>query len=596
MTGQSLFLVLTASCFGLYAFPQDRQPVRPAPVGQALAAGETIAPPAAPVPPAQQDAPAGGLVQVPPSWAASLAPGELCGTHHRYMAELAGQGTQTLLGLCPPAGPCDEPVFRDGFIFPAPNTQVLTVRLSIHVFCENNGGNCAATQADVDEAVARLNNDFALSGFQFTYETNFIDNTKFRYLILGSEDPQMKSRYADSPATKLNIYVVDTGGSSYGTFPWTQNALTAYGGIVVDDSWFGASSIYPTILTHEVGHCLGLWHTFHGVEEVPLCGDCYEAAGRSTAEGHVTGDLCSDTNPTPRNSGNCFDPAGVDPCSDAPWLATPFLNFMGYSHTCPDHFTAQQSGRMHCWTHEVLGGWLVLPPPLPGSASNPSPTDLAVGVSTDGDLSWSSGSGAISYDVWFGTSTPPDSLLGNPTSSSFDLGTLTADTTYFWRIDSVNTAGTTEGTEWRFTTGSGVPPGALFSDGFESGNFGAGGWTIGGSAAVNSGAAFNGSFGAELKRSASMQVAVATTGSSNIVVRYVRKTSGFDSGERLLVEWFNGTSWTQLESTASTSWATQSWPLPAGANDNPNFRLRFTTNANANNEKACVDDVEVTGG
>jgi len=114
----------------------------------------------------------------------------------------------------------------------------------------------------------------------------------------------------------------------------------------------------PTILTHEVGHCLGLWHTFHGVDEVPQCGDCYEAAGRSPEQGDVTGDWCSDTNPTPTNANNCFDPAGTDPCSGNGWVATPYLNYMGYSHICPDEFTDQQAGRMHCWTSDILSGWL----------------------------------------------------------------------------------------------------------------------------------------------------------------------------------------------------------------------------------------------
>ncbi len=98
----------------------------------------------------------------------------------------------------------------------------------------------------------------------------------------------------------------------------------------------------------------------------------------------------------------------------------------------------------------------------PGQVSNPSPSDGAFDVSATADLSWSAGSGADNYDVYLGTDSTPDSgeLKGNQTALSYDPGTMTNNTTYYWRIDSNNTAGITTGPVWSFTTIATAPSAA----------------------------------------------------------------------------------------------------------------------------------------
>jgi len=90
-------------------------------------------------------------------------------------------------------------------------------------------------------------------------------------------------------------------------------------------------------------------------------------------------------------------------------------------------------------------------PSPPGQASNPSPANSATGVSVTADLNWTAGSGATSHDVYFGTSSPGASQ-GNQAATTYDTGTMSNDTTYYWRIDEVNSGGTTTGTVWSFTT------------------------------------------------------------------------------------------------------------------------------------------------
>ncbi|MHC4740266.1 MAG: fibronectin type III domain-containing protein, partial [Planctomycetota bacterium] len=87
----------------------------------------------------------------------------------------------------------------------------------------------------------------------------------------------------------------------------------------------------------------------------------------------------------------------------------------------------------------------------PGQATNPSPANSATDVSVDADLSWTAGSGATSHDVYFGTSSP-GTFQANQTATTYEPGTMSNDTTYYWRIDEINAEGTTTGDVWSFTT------------------------------------------------------------------------------------------------------------------------------------------------
>ena len=90
----------------------------------------------------------------------------------------------------------------------------------------------------------------------------------------------------------------------------------------------------------------------------------------------------------------------------------------------------------------------------PALSLNPHPADGADEVEITDQLSWQKGTGAEVQKVYFGTTNPPP-LAGSQTgSSSFDPEILEESTTYFWRIDGVNDAGTTEGDLWSFSTKS----------------------------------------------------------------------------------------------------------------------------------------------
>ena len=309
------------------------------------------------------------------AWMKPVVSGEICFTQQRYIAHMKPDEGSAPAALCPDLGPADVPATRNAAI-PTGSTPIKTYRLSIHVFRYDDGTSATATQAQVDAAVAALNVNYAPWLIQFVYETDYTNSTVYRNLSGSSEEWFMKKNYAKSPTTKLNIYVVNTGGGNWGTFPWDPDSLGKQGGVVVHENYFVGA---PEVLTHEVGHCLGLWHTFHGTAEVACGSECYEPVGRTPEVGDVTGDHCSDTLPTSNQNSVC-EPVGTD-CYGSPYAGTahPYQNFRSYSLSCANQFTAQQAGRMHAWTNSNLTGWLYVAAP-PVAPSAPSLTKLSGGA------------------------------------------------------------------------------------------------------------------------------------------------------------------------------------------------------------------------
>jgi hypothetical protein len=70
-------------------------------------------------------------------------------------------------------------------------------------------------------------------------------------------------------------------------------------------------------------------------------------------------------------------------------------------------------------------------------------------------LGWSAGDNAASHDVYFGTDASALESKGNQDSEIFDPGQLELATTYYWRVDEVNSANPDSpwtGEVWSFTT------------------------------------------------------------------------------------------------------------------------------------------------
>lgn len=92
--------------------------------------------------------------------------------------------------------------------------------------------------------------------------------------------------------------------------------------------------------------------------------------------------------------------------------------------------------------------------PIPSCISSPtSPTNGQTNVSLTPTISWPTAADATSYDVYFGT-TLPGTPTTNTSSTSYSPGTLTAGTTYYWKIVPKNSVGASPSgcSTWSFTT------------------------------------------------------------------------------------------------------------------------------------------------
>lgn len=203
-----------------------------------------------------------------------------------------------------------------------------TIPVHMHVITDGSRGRLTSTQ--VSNQVAVLNAAYGGSGFTFTLaSTDYTDNRSwYDGLRQGSRaERQMKSSLRQGGTGALNIYTakLSSGLLGWATFP--QRTTSTQDGVVVLDGSVPGGTAAPYNLgdtgTHEVGHWLGLYHTFQS--------------------GCADGDQVADTPAEAQPASGC--PTGADTC-EAPGL-DPIRNYMDYSDdACMDQFTPQQVTRM----------------------------------------------------------------------------------------------------------------------------------------------------------------------------------------------------------------------------------------------------------
>lgn len=88
----------------------------------------------------------------------------------------------------------------------------------------------------------------------------------------------------------------------------------------------------------------------------------------------------------------------------------------------------------------------------PAQVTTTYPTNGSTNQQLDVTITWERPSMAQSYNVYFGTESGNLTFIDNRLARSYAPPGLALGTTYFFRIDAVNSEGTTTGTEVSFTT------------------------------------------------------------------------------------------------------------------------------------------------
>jgi len=212
----------------------------------------------------------------------------------------------------------------------APAVSGGTINVYFHVIRDTDGDGDIPTQW-INAQMSVLNDAFSAHGWTFTLAavTRTTNANWYNNLETVSVERQAKNALRRGTADDLNIY--SAGLQTYlgwATFPSSYDSDPTYDGVVILDESMPGGNAEPynegDTATHEVGHWMGLYHTFQG--------------GCSKKN-----DLVSDTPPERSAAFGC--PVGRDSCRGAG--LDPIHNFMDYTDDdCMDHFTAGQDARM----------------------------------------------------------------------------------------------------------------------------------------------------------------------------------------------------------------------------------------------------------
>jgi hypothetical protein len=213
------------------------------------------------------------------------------------------------------------------------STIPAAINVYFHVINKGSGtANGDVADSQISAQIDVLNAAYSGTGFSFVPAgTDRTFNVSWYTAGPGSQaEGQMKAALRKGGQRDLNVYTNNPGGGLLGwsTFPWNYSSSPKNDGVVILYSSLPGGSAAPYDLgdtaTHEVGHWLGLYHTFQG--------GCSKL-----------GDYVSDTAPERSPAYGC--PIGRDSCKQGG--VDPIKNFMDYSDdACMDTFTAGQVTRM----------------------------------------------------------------------------------------------------------------------------------------------------------------------------------------------------------------------------------------------------------
>jgi len=208
------------------------------------------------------------------------------------------------------------------------------INVYFHVITNSTGGG-AMPDSQLDAQIDVLNAAYASGGWSFVQKGKDVTaNDEWFVMEPGTAaEREAKTTLRQGSADDLNLYTANIGGGLLGwaTFPKDYSKSPSMDGVVILYTSFpgGSAQNYNEgdTGTHEVGHWMGLYHTFQG--------GCRQFGG---------GDGVADTPAEKQANYGC--PGEVDSCPEEPGN-DPTDNFMDYVYDrCMVRFTPGQFDRI----------------------------------------------------------------------------------------------------------------------------------------------------------------------------------------------------------------------------------------------------------